>query len=180
MVRGQGAAHDERRSAIVEAVFALVDAGGVDQVTVRRVADRAGVSIGRVQHYFPTKDDLLRAASVAINERGTQRVQERATGGDPGDVLRAVLSVLIPRDEDERRLFRIQQSFETYALTNPELAEHLKQGYTDLAALFTLLLGSTEAEGHQLLATSIGLATLVLTNTITPAQADNILATELA
>ncbi|MFC9692041.1 TetR/AcrR family transcriptional regulator [Kribbella sp. NPDC056951] len=173
-MRGQGAAHDERRTAIVEAVFALVDTGGVDQVTVRRVADQAGVSIGRVQHYFPTKDDLLHAAFTAINDLGAARVQQQATA-EPADVLHAVLTVLIPRTEDDRRLFRIQQSFETYALTNPELAKHLKQGYTDLAALFTLLLDGQQAEAQQLLATAIGLSTLVITNTMTPGQADRIL-----
>ena len=53
-VRGLGAAHDERRGAILEAVFAIVDAEGTHQVSIRRVAERAGVSVGRVQHYFPT------------------------------------------------------------------------------------------------------------------------------
>ncbi|GAA1703679.1 hypothetical protein GCM10009745_58950 [Kribbella yunnanensis] len=178
-MRGQGAAHDERRTAIVEAVFALVDTGGVDHVTVRRVADQAGVSIGRVQHYFPTKDDLLHAAFTAINDLGAARVQARATGDHPHDVLRAVLAVLIPRTEDDRRLFRIQRSFETHALTNPALAKHLQQGYTDLAALFTLLLDGHQPKAHHLLATAIGLSTLVLTNTLTPTQADQILTSTL-
>ncbi|MFI5733610.1 TetR/AcrR family transcriptional regulator [Kribbella sp. NPDC051587] len=171
-MRGQGAAYDERRTAIVEAVLDLVDTSGVDQVTVRRVADRAGVSLGRVQHYFSTKDELLGAAFAAINELGARRVQERA-GGD--DVLRAVLLVLIPRTEEDRRLVRIQQAFETYALTSPELGAQVTQGYSDLAGLFALLLGGELADGHELLATAVGLSTLVLTDAVTSAQAERII-----
>ncbi|WP_165956703.1 TetR/AcrR family transcriptional regulator [Kribbella antibiotica] len=181
-MRGQGAAYDERRTAIVEAVFALVDAGGVEQVSVRRVADQAGVSIGRVQHYFPTKDDLLHAAFAAINELGAQRVQERADRDRPADVLRAVLTVLIPQTEDDRRLFRIQQAFETHALTSAELGAQVKQGYRELAGLFTLLLGGPghEGEAQELLATSVGLAALVLNDTMTSAEAEVIVRRRLS
>nr|WP_238354943.1 TetR/AcrR family transcriptional regulator [Kribbella sandramycini] len=172
-VRGQGAAYDARRTAILDAVFALVDTEGVAQVTIRRVADRAGVSVGRVQHYFKTKDELLEAASSAINDRGAERVAEHAAG-TPGDTLRAILRVLIPRDEEDRRLFRVQQAFETYALTTPALGARVTQGYTELSALFALLLGGPDrtADGQELLATAVGLATLTLTDVITPAEAE--------
>ena len=37
-------------------------AEGFEGVSVRKVAARAGVSIGAVQHHFPTKDAMLAAA----------------------------------------------------------------------------------------------------------------------
>lgn len=175
-MRGQGAAYDERRAAILEAVFALTDAGGVEQVTVRRVADEAGVSIGRVQHYFRSKDELLGAAFAAINELGARRVADQSAD----DPLRGVLAVLIPRTDEDRRLFRIQQAFETYALTSPELGPKVKQGYVDLAALLTVLLGGRDADGQELLATAVGLSTLVLTGATAPAEADAIIDARLS
>ncbi|RAS65078.1 TetR family transcriptional regulator [Lentzea atacamensis] len=165
-VRGLGAAHDERRGAILEAVFAIVDTEGTHQVSIRRVAERAGVSVGRVQHYFPSKDDLLTAAFTAINDRGTARVQARLDGAsNPVEVL---LTELIPATPEDHRLFRVAQAFETHALTDPELSERLRQSYSELLALLTAL-GSDRAAEH--LALALGLAGLTLTGNLTAAEA---------
>ncbi|MEV6237874.1 TetR family transcriptional regulator [Lentzea sp. NPDC051838] len=163
-MRGLGAAHDERRAAILEAVFAIVDAEGTHQVSIRRVAERAGVSVGRVQHYFPSKDELLSAAFTAINDRGTARVQARLA--DASSPLEAVLTELIPESEEDRRLFRVAQAFETHALTNSVLSLSLKESYDDLLGLLAALGG-----GPELLALALGLANLTLTGNLTAAQA---------
>jgi AcrR family transcriptional regulator len=161
-VRGLGAAHDERRGAILEAVFAIVDTEGTHQVSIRRVAERAGVSVGRVQHYFPSKDDLLTAAFTAINDLGTARVRAQLeTGQEP---ITALLTELIPATDDDRRLFRVAQAFETHALTSPELTAQLRQGYDELLGLLTAL-GSDRAA--ELLALALGLAGLTVTGNLT-------------
>ncbi|MFF0542339.1 TetR/AcrR family transcriptional regulator [Nocardia thailandica] len=56
----------ERRAATVDALLTatiqvLID-GGYAALTTRRVAERAGVSQGAQQHYFPTKNALVDAA----------------------------------------------------------------------------------------------------------------------
>lgn len=176
-VRGVGAAHDERRRAILEAVFAIVDTEGTDQVSIRRVAERAGVSVGRVQHYFPSKDDLLTAAFVAINELGTARVEARLGGNsDPFAVLDAVLAEIIPATADDRRLVRVMQAFETYALTSPDLSARLRQGYDELISLLALLLGS---DPRELLGLALGLASLTVTGNLTAEEARQIVHTRL-
>ncbi|RDI23853.1 TetR/AcrR family transcriptional regulator [Lentzea flaviverrucosa] len=164
-VRGRGAAHDERRGAILEAVFEIIDTEGTHQVSIRRVAERAGVSVGRVQHYFPSKDDLLTAAFTAINDLGTARVQARLAESSPAEAL---LTELIPGTEEERRQFRVAQAFETHALTNPELVAQLRQGYDELVGLLTVLTGPAAKE---LLALALGLAHLTQTGNLTPEEA---------
>lgn len=194
-VRGPGAAHDERRRSILDAVFTIIDTAGADQVSIRNVANEADVSVGRVQHYFPTKDDLLAEAFSAINDRGTARVHNRLSDdrhtGEPAAVLGALLGELIPREEDDRRVFRIAQAFEAYAMTRPPLRQQLTRGYDELADLIALLLhaadrhGETEAstllpEAHELLALSIGLAGLTVTGNITAEHAQHIASRRLA
>ena len=165
-VRGRGAAHDERRGAILEAVFAIVDTEGTHQVSIRRVAEQAGVSVGRVQHYFPTKDDLLTAAFTAINDLGATRVQARlADSPEPAVVL---LTELIPATDEDRRLFRVAQAFETHALTNPDLAARLRQDYDQLIGVLTTLVGDRATE---LLALTLGLANLTLTGNLSAEEA---------
>ncbi|WP_280454830.1 TetR/AcrR family transcriptional regulator [Nocardia brasiliensis] len=183
-VRGVGAAHDERRQSILEAVFTIVDTEGVEKMSIRNVAQQAGVSIGRVQHYFPTKDDLVAAAFTNIAEVGGKRVREQVTAAgtdDPVAVLRAILAETIPRTAADRRLFRIMHAFETHALPRPSLAVQVTRGYDGLIDLIALLLGRTAATGldvteaaRELLALSTGLAGLTLTGNITSDQARHI------
>lgn len=169
-VRGVGAAHDERRGAILEAVFAIVDTEGTAQVSIRRVAEQAGVSVGRVQHYFPSKDDLLTAAFTAINDLGAARVQARMSSGTaPAE---AVLTELIPATDDDRRLFRVMQAFETHALTSPELSARLRESYDELIELLTRLLGPGARE---LLALALGLGSLTVIGNLAPDEAQRII-----
>lgn len=51
-----------RRDALVKATIAEIGAAGSLDVTVARIAQRAGVSSGLAHHYFGGKDDLLLAA----------------------------------------------------------------------------------------------------------------------
>lgn len=187
-VRGLGAAHDERRRHIIEAVFAIVDTAGTDQVTIRNVAAEAGVSVGRVQHYFPTKDALLSEAFAAINDRGTVRVDAQQDE-DPAAMLTALVDALIPGNEEELRLFRIAQAFEVYALRRPHLRDRLARGYDDLAGLIALLLRRLAPQdppdtflpqARELLALATGLAGLIATGAITPEQARQISSRRLA
>lgn len=49
------------RERILDAVSALVAAGAVQDLTVPRVAERAGVTVRTVYRYFPTRTDLIDA-----------------------------------------------------------------------------------------------------------------------
>lgn len=193
-VRGLGVAHDQRRQDILEAVFAIVDEAGTDQVSVRQVADRADVSVGRVQHYFPTKDELLAAAFEAINRRGTERIQQRLaleSAADPATTVGVLLDELVPRRPEDMRMFRIAGAFETYALRRPALREQVCAGYEELVRLVAALLagraGGADADagadlpddrtdrsidqGRELLGLAVGLGGLVVNGSVGAADA---------
>lgn len=55
-----------RRAALVEATIAEIGTEGSLDVTVGRIAKRAGVSSGLAHHYFGGKDDLLLAAMAHL------------------------------------------------------------------------------------------------------------------
>jgi AcrR family transcriptional regulator len=48
-----------RRSRIIQAASALAARGGIEEMQMRRVADRAGVALGTLYRYFPSKMDLV-------------------------------------------------------------------------------------------------------------------------
>lgn len=54
----------ERRARVIRTALELAAKGGYDTVQMRDVAAQAGVALGTVYRYFPSKDALLAAATV--------------------------------------------------------------------------------------------------------------------
>lgn len=101
----------ERRERIVLAVLELASREGVDRVTLRSVAAEAGISMGQVQHYFPSKDDMLLAAvELAVSDmeaRVGARVEVLDEDEDGEILLRAILEEMLGGHPDVRRLLRL-------------------------------------------------------------------------
>jgi len=134
--RGAGAAHEQRRSEVIDAVLAVAAAHGVPAVSQASVAAVAGVSPGRVQHYFPTKAGLLGAAFDRVNAASSARITEKV-GGDqhavaPRHVLSVVLTELIPHDEPSWAHLQFRQSFTALALHHDDIAARLREQYRRL------------------------------------------------
>ncbi|MFE3454394.1 TetR family transcriptional regulator [Nonomuraea sp. NPDC059194] len=53
----------QRRKRIVQAAAALASRGGVEAMQMRTVAERAGVALGTLYRYFPSKMDLVVAVA---------------------------------------------------------------------------------------------------------------------
>ncbi len=73
----------ERESEILEAARQLFVAEGYAGFSMRGIAARAGVTLGTVQHYYPSQDLLLAAVldrMLAAIQRGADRVTEAETG----------------------------------------------------------------------------------------------------
>ncbi|WP_198664528.1 TetR/AcrR family transcriptional regulator [Jiangella endophytica] len=111
------------KDVITAALLDITAERGLDQVSVRQVAAAAGVAIGTVQHYFPTKDAMLTAAFTEVVRRIRERVAATALGPDVRRNLAAVLHELLPLDERRAAEVRIQVAFAARAATTPALAE---------------------------------------------------------
>jgi len=62
---------------LLETVAELLVESGYEGVSVRKVATRAGVSIGAVQHHFPSKDAMLTAAMELMSRQFQARLEAR-------------------------------------------------------------------------------------------------------
>lgn len=119
--------HEERRRQIAAAVCELIAEHGLDAVTVARTAATAGISVGLVQHYFRTKDEMLLHAFRYVSARIRSRIDERVRAGirhqrPISRVLAEALAEFIPLDETRRAEFRVARAFAGRALDAPELA----------------------------------------------------------
>jgi AcrR family transcriptional regulator len=59
--RTQAERHAETHRRIIDATIACIDEQGFHNTTMQRVARSAGVTVGAVQHHFPSKSELLAA-----------------------------------------------------------------------------------------------------------------------
>ena len=80
--QGGSPAQRERRRRILDTTIELAAGGGFDAVQMREVADRAGVALGTLYRYFPSKIHLLVAALDRELEASEARTLARAVTGD--------------------------------------------------------------------------------------------------
>lgn len=95
--------HEERRLLIAEALWRLCLRDGWEAVSLRKVAAEAGVSMGLVQHYFTTRNEMLRFAMGIIVDDTVRRIRARVAAlpgpHTPRRLVETVLGETIPRAE---------------------------------------------------------------------------------
>lgn len=110
------------RERVLDALSSITAERGLDEVTIREVAATAGVSIGTVQYYCRSKDEMLRVAFEHISERLLGRIAAIPTRGSVRSVLRRALLEFLPLDERRRTEARVYLAFAARAAVSPELA----------------------------------------------------------
>jgi TetR/AcrR family transcriptional regulator, cholesterol catabolism regulator len=101
--RATTASQRARRRRILNAAVALARQGGYDAVQMREVADLAGVALGTLYRYFPSKVHLLAAAMVRqLEGLRDQLLREEPEGADPGARVLGVIYRLIGALERDR------------------------------------------------------------------------------
>lgn len=139
---------DARRREVAEAVFRVVRRHGLEQASLRNVADEAGLAVGSVRHYFADHDDLLRFALAELTDRLERRVLARAerarAAATPEERRQAVadlLGELLPLDPDRRDESEIWLAFVTAARTRPTLRPEARRLHTGMRVLIGKVLG---------------------------------------
>ncbi|QGV76897.1 TetR/AcrR family transcriptional regulator [Streptomyces ficellus] len=148
--------HEARRSEIAQALWRIASTRGLDGVSLRDVAAEADISLGRLQHYFRTKDEMLLFALRHINVLADRRIRERlgalapAAGQEPPPrtVLRECLAGMLPLDERSRIGTLVGAAYFARAIHDERLREEAREGIPKLAELFVSLLRSARERGE--------------------------------
>jgi TetR/AcrR family transcriptional repressor of bet genes len=142
---------DQRRRAIAEAVFAVIGDRGFGAVSLRDVASAAGVSMGSVQHYFATKDEMLAFTLQYLRERVLYRLQvELGLLADPPprEMVRTALRMMLPADEPSRQEAQVHIAFLSAATVTPAYADLLRDGYAQVLDITRAQLREAAAGGQ--------------------------------
>ncbi|GAA2792768.1 TetR/AcrR family transcriptional regulator [Saccharopolyspora taberi] len=182
--------HQARRKLIAEALWRVARQRGMDAVSMRHVATEAGVSVGMVQHYFRTKDQMLSFALETIGERVAERIGARLAElpGDCAPVrrVRAMLLELLPLDAARHLEAHVGFAFFTRAAVEPGLATRLREQYPEFVGFVAAEVGrargdlDADREARALMALVDGLAAHVLVGYESPEGAAEVLEGRLA
>ena len=121
---------------------------GLESVSLRHVAAEAGISMGRVQHYFRTKDEMLVFAFEHQSSRHEERIVAKLTAaGRPPtarDVVRTVMVEILPTDEWSRASWLAGIAFFIRAMSDERMAAVVAAGGPGLIELFAERLGEAD------------------------------------
>ncbi|MFJ2899105.1 TetR/AcrR family transcriptional regulator [Streptomyces sp. NPDC087218] len=144
--------HRERRETIARALWRVVEQRGVSHLTMRVVAQEAGISLGQLQHYFASRAAMLSFAMDFASERTSLRVEQGLKKlGDrphPRDVLRLTLAEMLPLHADARATSRMSAAYVLEALHDEAVHEQARHGLVQGRALVEQLVRQAVADGH--------------------------------
>ena len=150
---------DHKRERILDAATAVFADRDFHRVLVSEVATRAGVGKGTVYLYFPTKDDLHRAALEGSLERLAEQIEEAAASTAPveealGDIVAAILRFFWRRPH----LLTLVQRYEQRT-GGKRVVERRNRGRHAIAELLARhRLGGTAASREQAVGVLLGMA----------------------
>ncbi len=171
--------HDVRRREIAQAVWAVIAERGIEGVTLRCVAAEAGVSVGRIQHYHASREELVRDSCRELLKAATQRF-EAAGDATPVERLRRLILGRIPTTPEFAIGTSIWLAYEAKSVDDPVIAELVQRGHAGGVRETAALLGEcgvTDASSValRLMATAEGLAIRVLVGGLEPRAATELL-----
>jgi AcrR family transcriptional regulator len=108
-----------RRTQLTEVTAELISQIGLDAVTLRNVARRAGWTTGAVTHYFVDKRDLLLATFRSRADLARRRVETSVANG--ATLLDALIDAALPLDDERLEWWRVWLAFWGAAIGDAEL-----------------------------------------------------------
>lgn len=167
---------DAPRQRIAQAVWATISEHGIQGTTMRRVAAAGGVSVGRVQHYFTSREELLTYACQAMVDGATAGGASATPFlGEPPDApaalqeIRRLLVHAFDRSPAFRQGARAWAAYVAHAVVDEGVARvviEAQRGMEREVARLLELAGRDPAAARHLVPLSEGLAQRVLTGAL--------------
>ena len=131
--------HQQRRQEIIAATWSTLAEAGLEGTTMRAIAQRAGCTTGRLNHYFDSRDDILAAALGQVHRDAAQRMTRMLEDRPGPDPLRRVLLEALPLDDTRRTEWHVWLAFWDQAAINRGLRDENARRYRQWRDLVTRL-----------------------------------------
>ena len=132
--------HDRRRAELVAAAWTVIADEGIEAATIRRIAEVAGCTTGRVTHYFDAKDEILVAALRRVHYAAGARMLDHLRTEQGAGALRAVMLDALPLDGQRALEWRVWLAFWGRASTDAALIEEQQRRYAEWRRLLQAII----------------------------------------
>lgn len=113
-----------RRKQLIDATLNSIEQYGLEDTTIARIANEAGVSAGIISHYFGGKDGLIEATMRQILSSLREAVAERSKGIAPDDVegrITAIIEGNFDRSQVSESAMKTWLAFWVSSMHRPQL-----------------------------------------------------------
>jgi DNA-binding transcriptional regulator YbjK len=117
----------QRRARILQAALAVIADGGVQALSYRRVAARAGVPLGSMTYYFADFETLIVAAFETLRSGLEPRyAAPMRNARDDTEAVEALVAATCGATSPSREDIRLYLEMYQYAARSPQVAELLR------------------------------------------------------
>ncbi|MGS0688414.1 TetR/AcrR family transcriptional regulator [Nakamurella sp. GG22] len=164
---------EARKAQLAHAVWQVVVDRGIAAVSVRTVAEQAGVAVGSLRHVFPTRAELLEFSAQLMVQRATERIRALPPDDDRQRYALEVVKQLLPLTPDSRVELEVNIALIAESPALPQLVSITGHAYRQLGEACMLLVemltrsprdSRTERMARRLHAIIDGLAIHLLTD----------------
>lgn len=110
-----------RKAQLAEAVWQVILEQGISAVSIRTVAEQAGLVVGSLRHVFPARAELVKFSAELMVQRATERVLATPFKDDPQDYVLDVIKRLLPLEPDSRAELEVNTALLAECAAMPEL-----------------------------------------------------------
>jgi TetR/AcrR family transcriptional repressor of bet genes len=156
-----------RRGALVDATLRCLKDSGHEGVAVRRISAAAGVSVGLINHHFPSKSGLVAEAyeTLALSLQDSIRQQAEKRNATPRDRLSGFFRASFAPELLDPALFNVWLVFWSMVAHSPEIRAVHDRTYGKYRSVLESLLGqlsqSDAAPAFKLRQSGIALSALL-------------------
>jgi len=138
-----------RREALIEATLRCLKAHGHEGVSVRRISAAAGVSIGLINHHFPSKSGLVAETyeTLALSLQDSIRHQAQNRAATPRERLSGFFRASFAPELLEPELFNVWLVFWSMVAHSPEIRAVHDRTYGKYRSMLEALLGQLANSG---------------------------------
>jgi len=138
-----------RREALIEATLKCLKRYGHDGASVRRISAAAGVSIGLINHHFPSKSGLVAETyeTLALSLQASMRAQFENTEASPRERISLFFRASFAPELLEPQLFNVWVVFWSMVAHSPEIRAVHDRTYGRYRSMLESLLRQLMSKG---------------------------------
>ncbi len=138
---------EERRAELAEAVWRTIARRGLENTSIRNIAEESDWTRGVLQRYFRDKDELMLFAYELASDHAVS-VNVRAIGDATGlEALRRRLMIYSRPDAEQRQVTEVLTAFTVHARTQPALAQAIHERYVEWVRVAQAIFRDLDVQG---------------------------------